>query len=109
MLANESALVLSVDISSTQIFHPYPCQPTRTELPTSAILAMSDVVISAIPSKTYKIPTSNLKFGVICINIAMASNFEDNVNERAGIYVERIGAVTILMLQLNCLLLRQQR
>jgi len=45
----------------------------------------------------------------VCINIAMKSNFEGDVRDRARVFAERVGAVTILMLQLNCLLLRQQR
>ena len=102
MLANESALVLSVDIASTQIFHPYPCSPTTTDHPAATIIAMSDVVISAVPGGKYRVPTSGLKPGAVCINIAMDTKFEADVRDKAGLYAGRVGAVTILMLQLNC-------
>jgi methylenetetrahydrofolate dehydrogenase (NAD+) len=89
--------------------NPYPILPSRTELDTATILGISDVAISAVPSESYKIATSSLKEGAVCINIAMKSNFEGDVRDRARVFAERVGAVTILMLQLNCLLLRQQR
>ena len=109
MLANESALVLSIDIASTLIFHPHPIPPSHIDLPAATILAMSDVVIAAVPGGKYKVPTSSLKPGAVCINVAMESNFQGDVRDRAGVYAERVGTVTILMLQLNCLLLRLQR
>lgn len=109
MLANESALVFSLDISSSQIFRRYPSLPVISDLSPKTILGMSDVVISAVPSEKYKVTTSSLKAGAVCINVAMETNFEKDVRDQASVYAERVGAVTILMLQLNCLLLRHQR
>jgi methylenetetrahydrofolate dehydrogenase (NAD+) len=64
-------------------------------------LSISDVVISAIPSKSYKVPTSALKDGCICVNVAGDKNFEDDVRERAAIFVPSVGVMTIAMLQRN--------
>lgn len=47
-------------------------------------LALSDAVISAVPSATYKVPTAHLKDGCICVNISGDKNFEADVREKAS-------------------------
>lgn len=64
-------------------------------------LAVSDVVISAVPSATYKVQTSALKDGCICINVSSEKNFEKDVREKASLYLPSVGKVTILMLLRN--------
>jgi methylenetetrahydrofolate dehydrogenase (NAD+) len=81
-------------------------------------LALSDVVISAVPSKEFKIKTEWLKDGTICINVASEKNFEKDVRDKvrsrlqdlpealihilqASMYLPSIGKVTILMLLRN--------
>lgn len=64
-------------------------------------LAISDVIIGAVPSKSYKVPTKQLKDGCICVNVAGEKNFEADVRDRAGIYVPSVGMMTIAMLQRN--------
>lgn len=64
-------------------------------------LAHSDTVITGVPSKSYKIPTRQLRDGVVAINFSSEKNFEADIKERAGIYVPAIGKVTIAMLQRN--------
>ena len=74
------------------------------------------MVISAVPSKDYKVKTEWLKDGVICINVAAEKNFEKDVREKvrlrlldmlsvnikqASVYLPSIGKVTILMLLRN--------
>jgi methylenetetrahydrofolate dehydrogenase (NAD+) len=66
-------------------------------------LSMSDVVISAVPSSTYKVPTRWLKDGCVCVNVAFEKNFETDVRHMAAIYIPAIGKVTILMLIRNLL------
>lgn len=48
------------------------------------VLAVSDVVISAVPSKHYKVPTKDLKDGCYCVNVAGDKNFEADVRERVS-------------------------
>jgi len=86
MLANESVLVFSLDITSSQLYHPYPSQATPTDIPISTILRMSDVVISAVPGGRWKVSTTNLKEGAVCVQVAMDSNFEGHVKDRAEVY-----------------------
>ena len=82
-------------------------------------LAISDVVISAVPSASYKVKTEWLKDGCVCVNVAADKNFEKNVQDKvdmrfstvlpagllivrqASIYIPAVGKVTILMLLRN--------
>jgi methylenetetrahydrofolate dehydrogenase (NAD+) len=47
-------------------------------------LAISDVVISAVPNSQYKVKTEWLKEGCICLNIAADKNFEMDVREKVS-------------------------
>jgi methylenetetrahydrofolate dehydrogenase (NAD+) len=47
-------------------------------------LAISDVVISAVPSAQYKVKTEWLKEGCIAVNIAADKNFEKDVRDKVG-------------------------
>ncbi|ORY24796.1 hypothetical protein BCR39DRAFT_545977 [Naematelia encephala] len=118
LLANDGARVLSVDVDSIVEFSK---RPTTSSTPTSKYnphhvstpldpsfkledcLKISDVVISAVPVASYKVPTSALKDGCICVNVAGEKNFEADVRERASIYVPSVGVMTIAMLQRNLL------
>jgi methylenetetrahydrofolate dehydrogenase (NAD+) len=64
-------------------------------------LEISDVIIGAVPNKSYKISTKALKDGCICVNVAQEKNFEADVRDRAAIYVPSVGVMTIAMLQRN--------
>lgn len=48
-------------------------------------LAVSDVVISAVPVKDYKVKTEWLKDGCVCVNVAGDKNFEANVRDKVGV------------------------
>lgn len=53
-------------------------------------LAISDVVVSAVPSANYKVKTEWLKDGCICINVAADKNFDKDVREK----VRRVAITT---------------
>ncbi|EJD01549.1 NAD-binding protein [Fomitiporia mediterranea MF3/22] len=122
LLANDGARVFSVDIDSIQEYTKRPSIPTDSETGAAAsikrryhphhvvrpstksledCLAISDVVISAVPSPSYKIKTAWLKDGCVCVNVASEKNFEKDVREKASIYLPAVGKVTILMLLRN--------
>ncbi|GFZ47479.1 Methylenetetrahydrofolate dehydrogenase [NAD(+)] [Saitozyma sp. JCM 24511] len=125
LLANDGARVLSVDIESIVEFSKRPSNGssssapapgssalskfhahhvvTPTEFTLKDCLAISDVVISAVPVDSYKVPTAQLKDGCVCVNVAGEKNFEADVRERASIYVPSVGVMTIAMLQRNLL------
>ncbi|KAJ9093180.1 hypothetical protein QFC21_006497 [Naganishia friedmannii] len=122
LLANDGARVLSVDLDSIVEFSKRPSSAlahtsrfnphhvvTPTNLTLQECLRVSDVVISAVPHKDYKVKTEWLKDGCVCVNVAGDKNFEADVRQKASIYVPSVGQMTIAMLQRNLLRLRKYR
>jgi len=122
LLSNDGARVFSVDIDSIQeytkrpttsesqrrLYHPkHVVHPSTNTL--EQCLALSDVVISAVPSPNYKVHTAVLKDGCICVNVSSEKNFEKDVREKASLYLPSVGKVTILMLLRNLMRLCQYR
>ncbi|KAF8559442.1 NAD(P)-binding protein [Imleria badia] len=113
LLANDGARVFSVDIDSIQEYTKRPRTPETTrkylphhvahpsQLSLQECLAISDVVISAVPTAEYKVKTEWLKDGCIAVNVAADKNFETDVRDKASIYIPAVGKVTILMLLRN--------
>ncbi|KAH9009849.1 NAD-P-binding protein [Lactarius deliciosus] len=121
LLANDGARVFSVDVDSIQeytkrpasaevgaagaprrAYHPHHVvRPAAPEMDLDRCLALSDVVVSAVPSATYKVPTAALKDGCVCVNVAADKNFEADVRDKASLYIPAVGKVTILMLLRN--------
>lgn len=56
--------------------------PVQTTL--EECLRVSDVVISAVPVDSYKVPTKWLKDGCVCVNVAGEKNFEADVRQRVS-------------------------
>ncbi|QRV72526.1 methylenetetrahydrofolate dehydrogenase (NAD+) [Ceratobasidium sp. AG-Ba] len=125
LLANDGARVFSVDIDSIQ---EYTKRPTVTTNGTEKVkrynprhvvhpcsmtleqcLALSDVVVSAVPSASYKVKTEWLKDGCICVNVASEKNFESDVREKASLYMPAVGKITQMMLLRNLLRLCHYR
>lgn len=63
----------------------------------------SDVVISGVPSASFKVPTSMVKPGSVCVNFSSEKNFEKDVRTRASLYLPSVGKMTCTMLQRNLL------
>lgn len=62
-------------------YHPrHVVHPSTLSL--EECLALSDVVVSAVPSAAYKVKTSALKDGCVCLNVAADKNFETDVREK---------------------------
>ena len=96
-------------------------RPAPPEFDLARCLALSDVVVSAVPSATYKVRTAALKDGCVCVNVAGEKNFEADVRDKVGfafyyyhcpffdvvrilqasLYIPAVGKVTILMLLRN--------
>ncbi|KAL7754380.1 Methylenetetrahydrofolate dehydrogenase [NAD(+)] [Sorochytrium milnesiophthora] len=108
LLANDGAKVYSVDITGILEFHrgeglkSAQHQAVETSVSLDQALAAADVVITGVPSPSYKVPVSKLKTGVVAINFSTAANFDkDAIRERASIYMPSIGKITVSMLQRN--------
>ena len=84
MLANDGASVFSVDISGVQQFtrgsgiknkmHEVVEKPDWNLV---RCLQASDVVISGVPSADFKVPTTELRDGAVCINFSTAKVCHD--------------------------------
>lgn len=121
LLANDGARVFSVDIDSIQEYTKRSPTGTSersyqtrhavhpTNLTLQECLALSDVVVSAVPSAKYKVKTEWLKEGCVCINVAADKNFEKDVREKAALHIPAVGKVTILMLLRNLLNLQSYK
>ncbi|KAJ7129249.1 hypothetical protein C8R44DRAFT_978675 [Mycena epipterygia] len=127
LLANDGARVFSVDIDSVQEYTKRPrvagtsqssdaarrYHPRHVVHPSNATLqeclALSDVVVSAVPAASYKVKTEWLKDGCVCLNVAADKNFEKDVRDKASMYIPAVGKVTILMLLRNLLRLQQYK
>ena len=49
-------------------------------------LKQSDVVVTGVPSASYKIPTASLRDGVIAVNFSSEKNFESDIKEKVCIF-----------------------
>ena len=108
LLANDGAKVYSIDITGVQQYHRGAGIKMRkhevkdTNLKLEDVAPQSDIIITGVPSGSYKFPSELIKEGAICINFSSDKNFDNaGVKERAGIYVPAIGKVTIAMLLRN--------
>ncbi|KAK0548126.1 Methylenetetrahydrofolate dehydrogenase [NAD(+)] [Tilletia horrida] len=72
-------------------------------------LAISDIVISGVPSASYKIKTEWIKEGATCINFSSDKNFEPDLRSRAAQFLPAIGKTTISMVQRNLMRLIQYK
>ncbi|KLT41893.1 NAD(P)-binding protein, partial [Cutaneotrichosporon oleaginosum] len=107
MLAADGARVFSVDITGAELLSlragEVVTSPVYAEL--DELLGQSDAVVSAVPG-SFSLDTAALKPGCVAVDLSEHGNFGDDVRERARVFAPRIGGVTILMLQINALVLR---
>lgn len=122
LLANDGARVISVDLDSIVEFSKRPSKSVEgkkssasphhitTPLPDMTLhkaLSFSDVVISAVPVDSFKVPTKELKDGCVCVNVAGEKNFEADVRDRVSVVplISSFGRGDknqLLMMMMNC-------
>lgn len=113
LLANDGAIVYSVDIDNIQKFtrgeglkfkkhHVEDLGQFSNDL-LKQCCSQADVIITGVPSETYKFPTEYIKEGAVCINFSSNKNFDETVKTKASLYVPMTGKVTISMLLRNML------
>lgn len=99
LLANDGARVISVDLDSIVEFSKRPSKAAEGKKPLTSphhivtplsdmtlhkALNLSDVVISAVPVDSFKVPTKELKDGCVCVNVAGEKNFDVDVRDRVS-------------------------
>lgn len=113
LLANDGAIVYSVDVNNVQKFtrgeslqfikhHVEDLGPFSDDL-LKKCCSDADVIITGVPSESYKFPTEYIKDGAACINFSSYKNFDESVKTKASLYVPMTGKVTISMLLRNML------
>lgn len=116
LLANDGATVYSVDINDIQLYErgdglrykQHKVLESNKSLQDCA--KISDIIITGVPTKTYKFPTEYIKRGAIVINFSSEKNFiDEEVEKVASLYVPSIGKVTIAMLLRNLLRLMDNK
>jgi len=110
MLANDGAIVYSIDIDSVYIFKrtdgrgQLEIPPKGTTAETA--LRQADIVILGVPSPNYTLPVSWVKENAVVINVAFYKNVNEKelLAERPGVrYLSQVGKITVAMLERNLL------
>lgn len=117
LLANDGAIVYSVDINNIQQFtrgddlleHKHKVIDLDSTQTVETLAPTCDVIITGVPSENYKFNTDLVTYGTTVINFSSAKNFNDDIKLKAGLYVPSIGKVTIAMLLRNLLRLIENK
>mmetsp|Transcript_3870 Transcript_3870/g.3764 ORF Transcript_3870/g.3764 Transcript_3870/m.3764 type:complete len:323 (-) Transcript_3870:341-1309(-) len=111
LLANDGATVYSVDINNIQQYSRgddllekrHKAVQLDSMHSVESLAPTCDVIITGVPSDSYKFPIEYITNGSVVINFSSSKNFPDEVKQKAGLYVPSIGKVTIAMLLRNLL------
>ena len=101
MLANDGAKVYSIDIDST--FIVTKSEKKISDTTTEEACKNSQIIITGVPTKSYKIPTEWIQPNTIIINVSSFKNIDqDSVLKIPNVkYVPMVGKVTVAMLERN--------
>ncbi len=102
MMSNDGARVFSFDEHGPLLYENG--QATETQVSRAEALAASDVVLTGVPSKTFpKIGAEEISPLCICLNFATVKNFTPEAEEKAELFIPRVGPVTVAMCMRNTL------
>ncbi|KAF2077298.1 hypothetical protein CYY_001423 [Polysphondylium violaceum] len=104
MLANDGAIVYSIDINGIIMFEAGKRYGTikmvETKITKEEAMLKSQVLILGVPSPNYKVNSDLIKEGTVVINFAGCLNVDEDIDSKT-ILVPTIGKVTIAMLERN--------
>ncbi|MBU1654533.1 MAG: bifunctional methylenetetrahydrofolate dehydrogenase/methenyltetrahydrofolate cyclohydrolase [Gammaproteobacteria bacterium] len=101
MLKNDGATVYSFDVDGGLLM-----QRNREEASISReeALKQSDIIITGVPSRAFeKVRGEEIKPNTTCLNFSFFQNFEESAKEKAGVYIPRVGPMTIAMCVRNAI------
>lgn len=109
MLANDGAIVYSVDINSIYMFKDGRLHPCPDETPESCV-RKSSIVVTGVPTKNYKLPTEWINPNSTVVNVASFKNVDEEALLKIPgvVYVPLVGKVTVAMLERNLMRLYEQ-
>ena len=111
ILANDGATVYSIDADSIVLVKPGDrfnrCKKVHKQ--TQACIQESSIIVTGVPSSTYKIPAEWILPNSTVINVASEPNVdEDELRDVPGVqYIPQIGKVTVALLEQNLVQLHQ--
>jgi 5,10-methylene-tetrahydrofolate dehydrogenase/methenyl tetrahydrofolate cyclohydrolase len=106
MLSNDGARVYSFDINGPLEFDRG--RPAEVEISRQQAIARSDIVITGVPSESFqKVSAAEIRKDTVCLNFSFYANFEEDISTRTGIFIPRVGPVTVAMCMRNTLRLYQ--
>ncbi len=102
MLANDGAIVTSFDVDGPQLFSPAPGggahEVHESRESRADALAEADIVVTGVPSPSFpRVRASEIKEGAVCLNFSTYKNFEEDVVGKAGVFIPRVGPMTVTM------------
>lgn len=102
MLAHDGAEVYSFDLDGVLVYRGGESAPS--EITRADALACSDIVVTGVPSREFELVRADeLAAGASVINFSHVKNLADDVPERAGQVLRRVGPITVAMLLRNTL------
>jgi methylenetetrahydrofolate dehydrogenase (NADP+)/methenyltetrahydrofolate cyclohydrolase len=102
MLANDGAEVISFDVDGARRFEA--AREVETTTTRREALAAAEVVITGVPSRDFPLVSAReLRAGAVCVNFSTLKNFADDIGEVAGVFVPRVGPMTVAMALRNVL------
>eukprot|EP00536_Pseudo-nitzschia_multiseries_P001024 jgi/Psemu1/321892/estExt_fgenesh1_pg.C_130007 len=110
MLANDGAVVYSIDINSIYMFRDGRLHPCEDDVTPESCVRKSSIVVTGVPTKSYKLPTEWVNPNTTVVNVASFKNVdEEELLKIPGVvYVPLVGKVTVAMLLRNLMRLYEQ-
>jgi methylenetetrahydrofolate dehydrogenase (NADP+)/methenyltetrahydrofolate cyclohydrolase len=114
MMANDGARVFSFDVDAPLLF--LPARPggrhevAETTVSRQSALAQADIVVTGVPSRGFpQVRAGEIREGALCINFSTRRNFDPDIIGKAGVFVPRVGPMTVTMALRNTLRLYRNR
>jgi len=102
MMSNDGARVYSFDEFGPLLYENG--KAVETAISRTEALRQSDMVITGVPSRSFpKIEAEELSPDTICLNFATIKNFTPDAETKAGLFIPRVGPVTVAMCMRNTL------
>ncbi len=96
MLSNDGALVYSFDINGPLAFSNG--KPSEIKISRAQALKESDIVITGVPHENFvQVSAAEIRQDATCLNFSFYPNFDKDITTRAGIFIPRVGPVTVAM------------
>ncbi len=102
MMSNDGARVYSFDEFGPLLYEDG--KAGELEISRAEALRQSDMVITGVPSRAFaKIRLEEIAPHALCLNFATVKNFAAEVEEKAELFIPRVGPVTVAMCMRNTL------